>query len=226
MRVLDLYAGLKGWSQAFEERGHEVFSIELEPHFPGISLYKDILQVMPSDIPWRPDIILASPPCTKFSVMRIGYNWTKDHQPKNEGARHALSLLHHTVRLIQALDPTYFIIENPRAKMRKMPVMQQFELRTVTYCQYGETRMKPTDLWGGFPPSLVLKPTCRNGDPCHEAAPRGAKDGGGTQSLLQAGLRAEMAKIPYQLSLAVCLATEADLAASRPSIPVQLDLAA
>lgn len=226
MRVLDLYAGLKGWSQAFEERGHEVFSIELEPRFPGISLYKDILQVTLDDIPWRPDIILASPPCTKFSVMRIGYNWTKDHQPRNDGARHALQLLEHTVRLIRALRPYYFVMENPRAKMRKMPIMQQFECRSVTYCQYGETRMKPTDLWGGFPPSLVLKPTCRNGDSCHVAAPRGSKTGGGTQALLVSGMRAEVAKVPHALSLAVCLAAEADLAAGRLPIADLLDLAA
>jgi hypothetical protein len=45
MKVLDLFAGLKGWSGPAEERGHECFSVELLPKFPGISLYKDILSL-------------------------------------------------------------------------------------------------------------------------------------------------------------------------------------
>ena len=89
--------------------------------------------------------------------------------------------------------------------MRKMGALRGLERRTVTYCQYGEPRMKPTDLWGGFPPGLEFR-RCRNGDPCHEAAPRGAKTG--TQGIKGAALRAE---IPYRLSLEACLAAEAAL---------------
>lgn len=158
MRVLDLFAGLRGWSQAFEQRGHEVCTLELDRRFDGISIYGDILEIKPSELPWRPHVILASPPCTSFSVMRIGTNWTKEHEPKTEAARHGVRLVERTMLFINELQPAYFIIENPRAKLRKLPVVAQLERRTVTYCQYGERRMKPTDLWGGFPPSLVLPP--------------------------------------------------------------------
>ena len=44
-----------------------------------------------------------------------------------------------------------------------MPELDGFERRTVTYCQLGEERMKPTDLWGAFPPGLELPAMCRNG---------------------------------------------------------------
>ena len=71
MRVLDLFAGLKGWSAPFEERGHEVFSVDLDDRF-DVSLHADILTMSADDLPWRPDIILASPPCEAFSVMTIG----------------------------------------------------------------------------------------------------------------------------------------------------------
>lgn len=107
--------------------------------------------------------------------------------------------------IIQQIQPQFFIIENPRAKLRKLTCMQDFERRTVTYCQYGENRMKPTDLWGGFPPSLILKPICKNGAPCHVAAPRGSRTG--TQGMDSA----ESAKIPYALALDVCIAAEKDL---------------
>lgn len=51
---------------------------------------------------------------------------------------------------------------------------------TVTYCQHGDTRMKPTDIWTNHP-DPEFKPPCHNGDPCHTPAPRGAKTG--TQGL-------------------------------------------
>lgn len=152
-----------------------------------------------------PDVILASPPCEGFSVLNIGKNWTHDHRPKTARAREAIFLVKRTLRLISDLNPRFFVMENPRAKLRKMPEVQNLERRTVTYCQYGETRMKPTDLWGGFPPSLMLRPPCKNGAPCHVRAPRGSQTG--TQ-----GMKGPIAaKVPYALSEAVCLAAEKDL---------------
>lgn len=98
-----------------------------------------------------------------------------------------------------------FIIENPRAKLRKLPVVADLPRVTVTYCQYGETRMKPTDLWGRFPAGLTFKPPCANGASCHVSAPRGSTTG--TQGMDSA----ESARIPYALALSVCLAAEAAL---------------
>lgn len=36
--------------------------------------------------------------------------------------------------------------------------------------------MKPTDIWTNHP-EPNFKPPCKNGDPCHVSAPRGAKTG-------------------------------------------------
>lgn len=216
MRVIDLYAGLKGWSRPFEDRGHDCWSVDIDKQF-DVDCHRDVLTMQLDDFPWQPDIVLASPPCEGWSVMQIGTNWHKDHTPKTDKARHAMSLVEHTLSLIaqwaevarRECSCFYFIIENPRAKLRKMPMMQGLELRTVTYCQYGEHRMKPTDLWGGFPPSLRLKPICHNGAECHIRAPRGSVTG--TQ-----GMSAPMAaKIPYSLALDVCLAAERDITIKR-----------
>lgn len=209
MKVLDLFAGLKGWSDPFTERGHDVRTLELDSDFPGITYYADILDFAKDPDAWlegwRPDAVLASPVCGGFSVMNIGRNWTRDHQPKTETARHGLAMLEATIQTIAFLKPRFFLIENPRAKMRKMPHMANLERRTVTYCQYGERRMKPTDLWGGFPPNLRLKAPCSNGGGCHVSAPRGSRTG--TQGMDSA----ESAKIPRLLSLAVCEAMELDM---------------
>lgn len=203
MNVLDLFSGLEGWSSAFRDRGHSIYRVELDERFPAE--HRDILDFNPELLPWKPDIILASPPCTAFTVMQIGRNWTKDHKPKTERAVHGLKLATRTVDLIKEMNPMFFVIENPRGKLRKLPVMDGLERRTVTYCQYGENRMKPTDLWAGFPPSLILNSPCKNGSPCHISAPRGSMNG--TQGMDSA----LSAKIPYALSLQICLAAEKDL---------------
>lgn len=77
--------------------------------------------------------------------------------------------------------------------MRKMTYMRDLPRYTVTYCQYGDFRMKPTDIWTNHP-NPRFKPMCKNGDPCHERAPRGSK--GGTQGISTVK---DKSKIPKQL---------------------------
>lgn len=201
MEVLDLFCGLKGWSQAFEDRGHLVTTLDIEPRFnPTISM--DILKVDKLDDIYY-DVILASPPCEAFSVATIGRNWDKEtKEPKTHKARLAIEILNHTVELIIKADPRFWVLENPRAMMRNMPCLYEFPRRTVTYCQYGLKIMKPTDLWGRFPPNLNLK-KCKPNMSCHESAPRGAKTG--TQGIKGAELRG---KIPYRLAEEICIACE------------------
>lgn len=82
MNVLDLFSGLEGWSGPWRELGHNVYRVEIDPKFPAE--HRDIMTFEPEFLPWMPDIILASPPCTWFTVMQIGRNWTKDHQPTKD----------------------------------------------------------------------------------------------------------------------------------------------
>ena len=78
--------------------------------------------------------------------------------------------------------------------MRKMPQMDVFLIRnTVTYCQYGDTRMKPTDIWTNCS-IWKPRPMCSNGDTCHVAAPRGSRTG--TQGMKN---YVEKARVPYDL---------------------------
>jgi hypothetical protein len=149
------------------------------------------------------DIILASPPCTAFSVQSISKHWNPDKTPKSYGALNGIAIIEHTVRLIEQANPKYWVIENPRGMMRNVEVLKQFPRSTVTYCQYGERRMKPTDLWHKMPEGFSFRPPCRKGDPCHEAAPRGSRTG--TQASNDPAIKS---LIPYELSLEVCLAVE------------------
>jgi len=180
VRVLDLFAGLRGWSDPWKARGHEVLTLDNEPSFGSDVTVdiRDFARAIDDYLEgWRPDVILASPPCEAFSVMTIGRNWTREHEPKTEKAIVSLELVQATVDIIHWLRPKFFIIENPRAKLRRLPPVQHLDRVTVTYCQYGEPFMKPTDLWGGFPPSWWPRPMCKNGDPCHRSAARGSRTG-------------------------------------------------
>ncbi len=190
LKVLELYAGTRSIGKAFNRRGHEVFSIELDEQHKNIDWYADITKINVEDILERfgqPDVVWASPPCQRFSVASIGHHWIKGtNEPKTEEAKEALQMLEHTVGLIKDLNPTYYFIENPRGKMRKVNIMQDLPRYTVTYCQYGDTRMKPTDIWTNHP-DPKFKPTCKNGDPCHVSAPRGSRTG--TQGMKNSVLR-------------------------------------
>lgn len=184
MKILELFAGTRSIGKAFEARGHEVYSVEWDKDFENIDLYTDIGQLTAEEVLrnfGRPDVIWASPDCTTFSVMAISYHRRKNPQTKSldpitEYARFCDAVDQHVLALIQELKPAFWFIENPRGGMRKMEWMQGLPRYTVTYCKYGETRMKPTDIWTNHPDPQFIPP-CKNGDPCHESAPRGSKSG-------------------------------------------------
>jgi len=197
MNVLELFSGSKSFANVAKEMGHEVFTTDIESSF-NPDLVVDILDLDHLDIPFKPDIIWASPPCTYFSVASIGTHWHPDHTPKTEQAKLGMEIVKRTLLLIYILRPKLWYIENPRGKLRKLDFMQDLPRReTATYCQYGDTRMKPTDIWTNDM-KWKPKPICKNGDPCHERAPRGAKTG--TQGLKG---NYERSKVPRELCLEI-----------------------
>jgi hypothetical protein len=201
MKVLELFAGTRSISKAFEARLHNTYSIEWNKNFENISLYADIGTLTAEDIiklcGGVPDVIWASPDCTTYSIAAISHHRMKEADGNlkavSDYAKFCDKVNMHVLDLINQLNPKYFFIENPRGGMRKMRFMQGIPRYTVTYCQYGDKRMKPTDIFTNYP-DPQFKPPCKNGDKCHVAAPRGARTG--TQGLKGA---AERAVIPKKL---------------------------
>lgn len=200
MKVLELFAGTRSIGKAFEAKGHEVYSIEWDEQHADIDWYADIGEITAQDILdrfGRPDVIWASPDCTTYSIAAISHHRTREDDgnlaPKSEYARQCDAVNQNVLQLIEELQPRYYFIENPRGGMRKMRFMAGLPRYTVTYCQYGDSRMKPTDLWTNHP-DPQFKPMCKNGAPCHVAAPRGSRTG--TQGLKNS---VERSKIPTEL---------------------------
>lgn len=200
MRLLELFAGSRSVGKVAETMGFEVFSVDVNG-FENIDLVKDIEQITLADVPWTPDVIWASPPCTTYSIAAISTH-RDGTTPKTEAARKADKLLAKTLEIMTWFPGAKFFIENPVGMMRKMPQLRSIERRTVIYCSYLDTRMKPTDIFTNAAATLFRpdgwqpKPKCRNGEiRCHhEPAPRGSRTG--TQGLANAY---ERGRIPEEL---------------------------
>ena len=208
MKILELFAGSRSVGKVAEELGHEVFSVDIE-NFDNIDLTIDIEKLTPDMIPFKPEMIWASIPCTSYTIAAISKH--RDNVvPKSKFALKSDRLSIKTLELIKYYDCIYFI-ENPRGMFRKMPFIQDSPRVTVSYCQYGDIRMKPTDIFTNALNYWTPRPMCKNykydkegniiDQHCHhESARRGSPTG--TQGLKN---NYERSKIPRDLILEIII---------------------
>ena len=183
MRVLELFAGTRSIGKAFERAGHKVYSIEWDKNFEDIDWYEDIGKITAQDIIERfgkPDVIWASPDCTSYSLAAISHHRKKNLEtgnldPISDYAKFCDNVNSHVIELIKELNPTYYFIENPRGALCNMNFMKGIPKYLVTYCQYGYPYMKPTHIFTNYTNPQFKH--CKNGDKCHESAPRGSRNG-------------------------------------------------
>jgi len=125
-----------------------------------------------------------------------------------------MTIVSHTLRVIQHFTERnpdlIFYIENPRGKLRSLPLFRGLDRATVTYCKYGDKRMKPTDIWTnnlaehqgfGWRPRkmcFVGNPDCHH-EQCHRGRLCGVQ---GMQNAY------ERSKIPAALAREVIIAAE------------------
>lgn len=139
-RLLDLFCGRWGWSRAFAARGWECIGIDkVTPpeNPPGCSFLQwDILFLSPACIlDYKPDFIVASPPCQEFAKYRLRCFWPDPPYP-----RMGMELFNHTRGLCWDSDIPY-VIENVLGA-------EWFVGRAHQHCG-------PFYLWGtGIPPIL------------------------------------------------------------------------
>jgi len=189
MNVLELFAGSRSFGRNAEAMGCNVFSVDWE-QYEGINLTMDIENLVPDMVPFVPDFLWASPDCTTYTIAAISTH-RNGTEPKSDYAikcdntnKHVLGLIMYWLGKPGGFT---FFIENPRGMLRHMPFMSGLKRHTVWYCQYGDDRAKPTDIWINSK-TWEPKPMCRNfkydkdgsiiDKHCHHAsARRGAKTG-------------------------------------------------
>ena len=213
MKVLELFAGSRSIGKEAHKLGFEVFSSDLNK-FDKIDYAVDILEFDINKIPFKPDMIWASPPCTTYSIAAI-YHHRPHNKPLSEFALKSDNMIKKTLDIIKKLKPKFWFIENPRGMLRKQSFMKGLPRTTVWYCTYGDNRAKPTDIWSnnifnifnvnGWQP----RAECFNGNKnCHhDKQPRGYKAkkesgalGKGTQGMKN---NYERSKIPKQLCIEI-----------------------
>ncbi len=174
MKILELFAGSCTFSLEAKKLGYETFTSDNQ-NLKDVDYVTDILDFDVAKIPFEPDLIWASPPCTAFSVLRIGENWHYDNTPKTPKACIGMAYVLKTVEIIKELKPKFWFIENPRGKLRKLNIVKNLPRTTVWYCKYGDHRAKPTDIWSNHiynpmfnPQGWKPRPQCENGNiKCH-----------------------------------------------------------
>lgn len=205
LNVLELFAGTRSIGRAFERAGHKVTSIDWDESFKNV-VHRDVYSITLDEM-MDYDVIWASPDCTTYSVAAGSRHRTQSayesYIPKTDYAKYCdknNTKLFADLRYYGCKKGIYWV-ENPRGMMRKMPFVAGCPRYTVTYCQYGDFRMKPTDIWTNCPVTW-FKPCCKNGDPCHVSSPRGAHKG--TCSLPQV----DRSRIPDALCDAIVAMSE------------------
>lgn len=190
MTVIEVFSGSKVLSETAEKiYDQETFTIdvreELEP-----DLCKDILYInIDDDVPERfqhPTYTHFSPPCDIYSNINSSVNnYSNQFRPNRIKTIRGEAFVQISLLMISRLQPKYWTIENPRAGLRTVMKLRKWLSRygispykrdTVTYCQYGEDRRKPTDIWNNIY-SWIPRPMCDKGDNCHQPAPRGSSNG-------------------------------------------------
>jgi hypothetical protein len=180
MKTLELFCGTKSFSKVAKARGHETFTVDHDKRF-NPDWCGSVLDIRPEQL--FEDIVWMSPPCTTFSLASGNKHWTKDRKPKTQEAIIGKLLLEKCKDIAEyyMLHDKIFFIENPNG--RAVWFLPKLWLKRVWYCQYGDTRAKPTNIWTNL--DITFK-TCKNNNPnCdHIRAKRGAKTG--TQGLKNA----------------------------------------
>lgn len=183
MKTIELFCGTKSFSKVAKKLGHDIFTVDIDgSFFPDriADLSKPHEQYSISFEIDNSDVVWMSPPCTTFSLASGNIHWTADRKPKTKEAVLGRELLYFCREVANQCikDNKIFFIENPNG--RAVWFLPNKWLKRVWYCQYGDTRAKPTNIWTNL--DMEFK-TCKNNNPnCnHIRAKRGSKTG--TQGL-------------------------------------------
>lgn len=151
--LLELFSGTGSIGRAFEARGWEVISVDINPR-ANATFCCDVLEWDYTCIE-HVDCVWASPPCTMYSKARTSGGGDLE---SSDG------LVRKTREIAAALGNPPLFIENPfTGKLKNRGLLLDLEMRVTDYCTYGMPYRKRTAIWTNteWQPSRPLcKHTC------------------------------------------------------------------
>lgn len=125
-------------SERFRELGWKVASVDIRED-SNATIIKDILNLEFNTLPFIPDFIWASPPCTTFSRMNGGVDRGDDSNPdKTDRARRHNNYLLKMFEIMQIAKYHHHhltvIIENPVGKLKNTALMVCLVRSSVLSC--------------------------------------------------------------------------------------------
>lgn len=201
--VLSLCDYSGSWSEPYLRAGFRVVRVDKQ-HPPGIHQAADNLWTVGNDLttfhlPWRPEIVLAAPPCTCF--CRPGARWWKRQDAEGATARD-VATFRECVKIARTARK-YWAIENPPGRHAKLmpelgPPAWQFQP-----FEFGDPWHKQTYIWGTaarpFATKIVKPPPTRR-------TPNGRRQG--RIAFMSSSWANERSKTPSGFAEAFFLANE------------------
>ena len=135
MIVLDLCGGTGSWSAPYREAGYQIELVDLP---------RDVRLLEKPE--GQIHGILAAPPCTFFSRMRMCRG-----RPTDDQFKEALSIVDACLRLVVCCRPKWWALENPQGYLAKWlgsPAMK------FDPWEFGDPWTKRTWIWGDFTPPM------------------------------------------------------------------------
>ncbi len=159
---IDLCCGLGGFSQAFmDDPEWEVIRIDISKKLAA-NIIADVRQ-LPLKENLKPDVLLMSPPCERFSQASHAM-WPK------KGIRQALEIVGACLEAVDYLKPKYWMLENPKGRLRWFMAVKPGTVLNLGDCGY--RTIKPTDLWGNIQLGMVPNHRINNGGLKFDGGPR------------------------------------------------------
>lgn len=148
-QTVELFCGeQKAFSQIAHALGYSTFTVDADPAFKP-SLVTDIRRVDHSALPKEPLIVWAAPPDQGFASE----HWN-GIDPADEAGDTAMELFRATLAALNAIQPTWWFIENPKGPLRSLPILAGFNRgypsrnrRTIRHDEYGGCSAQETDVW-------------------------------------------------------------------------------
>ena len=191
MRVLELFSGSATFSGVAKDlRNAKTLTCDKFIESDLMMPIEDVTKELIIERLGIPTAIWASPVCSAWSKTGWFYYWdtdfyrkTRKFKSKSDFANESIEMVRKSIEIFSWFPEATFFMENPQGMLQRHPVINQFiryslpvTRHLVTYCQYGDTVMKPTQIWTN---SIKWKPkkACSAGDPCHISSPMGTMKG-------------------------------------------------